>query len=212
MHLEGRRAPWLASTPQGGRSYHPFTADSCGPPLRPGRQEGDHSLPDLHACNRDEALAPRTHCSTKCEDHDGNQRTEKRQHASRSSRRRRVRRRRVRVRVRQYRWRGRGSWRQRRRRRPMCPCYAYSPARTRGRRGSSARLNPSSTGPERAAQAPVAKYHRVACFAAVLATRFASQVAIGIHMKIAGLRPSGHALLGVGRSTRRHGERLARRV
>eukprot|EP00964_Phaeocystis_antarctica_P059616 scaffold35422_cov57-Phaeocystis_antarctica.AAC.1 len=70
MHLEGSRAPWLASAPQGRHSRRPFTADGRDPPLRPGRQEGDQSLPGLHAAhvrvdNRDQALAPRTHCSKK---------------------------------------------------------------------------------------------------------------------------------------------------
>ena len=74
----------------------------------------------------------------------------------------------------------------------MWPCYACSPAQTRGRRGSSARMNASTRGPERAAQATVAKHHCVArCVAAVLAARCASQVAVGIRMKIAELRLSG---------------------
>ena len=192
MHLEGARAPCLASAPQGGHS-RPFTADGCDPPLHPGRPEGGKSWPDLPTAHvrdgqRAQARTPRIHCSTKCEDHDGDSGTETRQHASRLSWRRRVRR---------YRWRG-----------PMCPCYACTRAHTRGRRGSSARLGAATGGPERAAQESVGKHHWVQCVAAHLA----SQAAIRTRIELARLRSSGHALLSVARNARRHGEHVAGRA
>ena len=208
MHLEGARAPCLASAPQGGHS-RPFTADGCDPPLHPGRPEGGKSWPDLPTAHvrdgqRAQARTPRIHCSTKREDHGGDSGTEKRQQAPRLSRRRRVRWRQVRVRVRvrvrvgvrRYRWRG-----------PMCPCYACTRAHTRGRRGSSARLGATTGGPERAAQESVGKHHWVQCIASV-----ASQAAIRTRTELARLRPSGHALLSVARNARRHGEHVAGRA
>ena len=183
MHLEGSRAPCLASAPQGGHS-RPFTADGCDPPLHPGRPEGGKSWPDLPTAHvrdgqRAQARTPRIHCSTKCEDHDGDSGTETRQHASRLSRRRRVRR---------YRWRG-----------PMCPCYACTRAHTRGRRGSSARLGATTGGPERAAQESFGKHHWVQCVAA----HVASQAAIRTRIELA---------RSVARNARRHGEHVAGRA
>ena len=215
MHLEGSRAPCLASAPQGGHS-RPFTADGCDPPLHPGRPEGGKSWPDLPTAHvrdgqRAQARTPRIHCSTKCEDHDGDSGTETRQHASRLSRRRRVRWRqvrgrgrvrvRVRVRVRRYWWRG-----------PMCPCYACTRAHTRGRRGSSARLGATTGGPERAAQESVGKHHWVQCVAAHVASQAAIRTRIELASGHALLRSSGHALLSVARNARRHGEHVAGRA
>ena len=201
MHLEGARAPCLASAPQGGHS-RPFTADGCDPPLHPGRPEGGKSWPDLPTAHhrdgqRAQARTPRIHCSTKREDHGGDSGTEKRQQAPRLTRRRRVRWRQVRGRVRRYRWRG-----------PMCPGYACTRAHTRGRRGSSARLGATTGGPERAAQESFGKNHWVQCIAAHLA----SQAAIRTRIELARLRSSGHALLSVARNARRHGEHVAGRA